>query len=148
MLVWFVEEALRLAAIPFHRWEKLPLEEKTRLIRQWEQHVGTKEDYVKLAKLKPNVVKPASSPEAGSQSLRDITTHSGHITISYRTAEYLSVLAGQIPWGNQVRRAHACAELGDAINQARLAGYNEPQQTLECSADNTWDVQVKPLKGR
>lgn len=66
------------------------------------------------------------------------------ITISYRTAEYLACLAGQIPWGNQARRSSACAELGEALNEAQRGDHTELQKTLECFENPTWDVHVKP----
>jgi len=133
-LAWFVEEALLLAGTSFHQWSSLPIEQQAHLIRTWEQHVGTKNNYVKAANLKHKVV--------------PTLTHTGEITISYRTAEYLSVLAGQIPWGNQQRRSAACAELGELMNQVRLAGYDIPSQTLECFSPNTWEVHAKPIGGR
>lgn len=37
------------------------------------------------------------------------------VTISWETAEYLSVLVGQTLWGSRSRRRKAGAELGEAM---------------------------------
>jgi methionine--tRNA ligase beta chain len=48
-LAWFVEDACTLAEVSPLSWSTLPREEQIRIIRAWETHVGTKDDYVKKA---------------------------------------------------------------------------------------------------
>jgi len=53
------------------------------------------------------------------------------IIISWETAEYLSILGGQVNWGNQKRRAAANAEIGQAMT-------GHPMTTsLDCFADQS-----------
>lgn len=51
------------------------------------------------------------------------------IIISWETAEYLSVLGGQVNWGNQKRRAAANHELGQAMSGHQMT------ESLECFSD-------------
>ena len=50
----------------------------------------------------------------------------GMVTISFETAEYLSVLMGQNNWGNQERRGRAAHELGHAMQGRQMT------RSLEC----------------
>lgn len=50
----------------------------------------------------------------------------GTVTISFETAEYLSVMVGQNLWGNPERRRKACHDLGFAMQGRQMT------RSLEC----------------
>ena len=66
----------------------------------------------------------------------------GLVVIDYRTAEYLGCLSGQIPWGNQKRRAAACADLGEA-HSAFYIRHRPQSKSLECFQEATWEITTK-----
>jgi hypothetical protein len=59
-LVWFVKEALDLAGISHEQWFDLPRDKQICLIRTWEQKIGAKQDFVRLANFLPI---PTKNPE-------------------------------------------------------------------------------------
>lgn len=44
----------------------------------------------------------------------------GWVVISWKTAEYLAVLTGQVNWGDKQRRREACADLGCAMGTKKM----------------------------
>ena len=62
------------------------------------------------------------------------------VPIQWSTAEYLAVLSGNVPWGNQKRRRKAIADLSNCMHtQMRPMSTSQ-----ECFKDATWDVSSKP----
>ena len=59
------------------------------------------------------------------------------VTIDWETAEYLSCLIGQIPWGNPRRRRAAAENLGKATEGRKM------ETSQECFKDATWDIIVR-----
>jgi methionyl-tRNA synthetase len=57
-LAWFVEDACSFAGVSPSSWSTLPQVEQIGIIRAWEAHVGTKDDYVKKANFKEIKVEP------------------------------------------------------------------------------------------
>jgi hypothetical protein len=53
------------------------------------------------------------------------------IIISWETAEYLSILGGQVNWGNQKRRAAANSEIGIAMEGHQMT------TSLDCFTDQS-----------
>lgn len=125
-LAWFVSEALiawGIAAASCEKeWAEMPRDKKETVLRAWRGHIGSPVDFVRLANLKDAPVEADEKP---------------FIVISFSTAEYLSCLSGQIPWGNQKRRGAACYELGMAMEgQIKTT-------SLECFQDATWEIITK-----
>lgn len=125
-LAWFVSEALIAWGITpaqcEKEWADMPRDKKETVLRAWRNHIGSPVDFVRLANLKDD---PAPDDEKP------------FIVISWPTAEYLSVLSGHIPWGNQKRRGEACYELGSAMHGLICS------TSLECFQDQTWDIITK-----
>ena len=60
-LAWFVADAVELAGLPPDAWHDMTFEERTAILEAWQVHVGTKINFVKLAKLQ-RVVLPFARP--------------------------------------------------------------------------------------
>jgi hypothetical protein len=60
------------------------------------------------------------------------------VIISWETAEYLSVLIGQVPLGNQKRRSAAAADICNSMMGRRC------ETTLECFQDASWEITSVP----
>lgn len=71
------------------------------------------------------------------KELQQLASRFGLVIIDWETAEYLACVSGQIPWGNQKRRAQACNDLGEAMQ-------GRPMNTsLECFQDPSWEISTK-----
>jgi len=66
-LAWFVADAVELGGLPPDVWKEMPFEERTRILEAWQVHVGTKINFVKLAKLR-RIVIPFAHPVAKSSA--------------------------------------------------------------------------------
>ena len=69
------------------------------------------------------------------------------VVIDWKTAEYLACLIGQIPWGNQKRRASAAADLAAAMSKTPM------DTSLECFKEPNrefahWDIECTPHGGK
>ena len=58
------------------------------------------------------------------------------VCIDFQTAEYLAVLSGQVQWGNEKRRASACARLGEAMGKRKM------ETSLDCFGGVVVDNQA------
>ena len=59
------------------------------------------------------------------------------VVISRDTAEYLTIIMGQVAFGNPVRRRLAAYELSRALGNTRL------ETSINCFENAAWDISQK-----
>jgi len=73
------------------------------------------------------------------QIIRWLARQFGMVAIDWKTAEYLSCISGQVPWGNQERRGKACHDLGFAMEGIPMSTSEE----CFSATHSPWEIIVK-----